>query len=70
MSNPVVKYYFNEAQNRILVSSSAAANASTASMNALLTSSKETIFDPNYNAKLITKGNNITYTVLNGADDT
>lgn len=70
MSNPVIKYYFNEAQNRILVSSSAAANASTASMNALLTSSKETLFDPNYNAKLITKGNNITYTVLNGADDT
>ena len=40
--NPVLKYFFNEAKNRILVSSSAAVNTDINAMNALLTSSKTT----------------------------
>ena len=67
--NPVLKYFFNEAKNRILVSSSAAVNTDINAMNALLTSSKTTFFDSNFTSQLTTIGTSISYTVLNGADD-
>ena len=70
-TNETIRYFYNEAKNRILVSSSVAgANTSISIMNAQLTSSKNTIFDPNFNAKISTVGSPITYQVQNGAADT
>ncbi len=69
-SNEVIRYYFNEAKNRILVSSSkAGANTSISTMNAELAKTKETYFDSNYNTKLTILGTPMTYTVQNGSAD-
>ena len=70
-ANETIRYFFNEAKNRILVSSSkAGANTSIATMNAELAKTKETFFDSNFNTKLTVLGTPMTYTVQNGTADT
>ena len=68
MSSEIIKYYFKETTNQILVSGSSTKDG----MNALLTSSKSpnTIFNNNLTAKISSLGVNTSYVVQNGPDDT
>ena len=68
MSNPIIKYYYKEDTNQILVSGSDDKDV----LNSYLTSSKNasTIFNPNLTAKISSLGLNSSYVVQNGDDTT
>ncbi len=68
MSNDLIKYYFKESTNQILVSGSSTKDG----MNALLTSSKNPIAVSNNNltAKISSLGVDTSYVVQNGDDTT